>query len=159
MKGWLEAARQEINKTWPDKVCLIIYILGTGSQRERERNDCHFMSGLERNKIEISLKWLQSVVSRLRGHQCLAIHPSPRCRHSIIQALWTWIKCHPTPDCLSTSTLSCWHWPPRPKRRLESISHVESQTSLSRSWRINRPELKLSYRTEDCSKPWKISGF
>lgn len=125
----------------------------------RGRDDCHFMSGFEGNKIEISLKWLQSEVSGLRGHQRLAIHPSPRCRHSIIQALWAWIKCHPTPDCLSTSTLSCWHWPPWPKRRLESISHVESQSSLSRSWRINWPELKVSYGRDGCSEPWEMSSF
>lgn len=93
-----------------------------------------------------------AAVRGLGGRQRHAIHPSPRCRHSIIQALWTWIKCHPTPDCLSTSTLSCWHWPLRPKRRLESISHVESQSGLSRSWRINKPELKVSCGIDECSE-------
>lgn len=89
VKGWLEAARQEINETWPYKVCLIVYILGTGRQQgnERERNDCHFMPGFEVNKIEISPKWLQSEVFGIRGRRYLAIHPSPRCRHYITQAL------------------------------------------------------------------------
>lgn len=141
-------------------MCQIIYILVTGSQRKREReNWLPFYVWVGGNKIKISPKWLQSEVSGLRGRQRIAIHPSPRRRHSITQALWTWIKCHLTPDCLSTSTSSCWHWPPRALRQLLLMGCAESQFNHSGSWRISQSELKAIYRVDDCTEPWQISGF